>query len=205
MQNYKGSIKLLMLFLLLPAVAQAQKIYSCKDPGGRTLTSDRPIQECDKVPMRELRRDGSTLRVIEAPLTAEQQKARDEAALQRKRDQEAQVEQRRRDAALLSLYATEGHLQQARARHIAQIEDDIKLAQQRMQIAQKNLQEAQQEAKPYEGKRRPPVALQQRLMQGEASVKAEQTVVESKHAEIIKINQKFDLELTRYRELHGNK
>ena len=204
MQNHYGLIRALLWFLLLPTGAQAQKIYSCKDPSGRTITSDRPIPECEKVPMRELRKDGSTLRVIDAPLTPAQQKARDDAAAQRKLEEEQQVEQKRRDAALLSLYATEGHLQQARARQIAQVEDDIKLAQQRMQLAQKILLDAQTEAKPYAGKRAP-VSLQQRLTQGEASVKAEQGVVESKRAEIIKINQKFDQELVRYRELNGGK
>lgn len=205
-----GSLRILMrllalFFVLSPVIAQAQKIYSCKDPSGRTISSDRPIAECDKVPMRELRKDGSTLRVIEAPLTPEQQKAREAAALQKKQEEEQKVEQRRRDAALLSLYATEGHLQQARTRQVAQVEDDIKLAQQRMQLAQKNLDEAQKEAKGYPQGKRLPIGLQQRLTQGEATVTAEQGVVESKRAEILKINQKFDLELARYRELNANR
>ncbi len=195
----------LIALLLLPAAASAQKIFICKDPvTGRTLTSDRPLPECAQTPVRELRKDGSTLRVIPPPPTAEQRQAKAAEEAKQKQEELDKAEQKRRDQALLAAYSSEDSLQKARARQIAQQEDDIKRARQRLAQAEKNLAEAQKDAKPYD-KQKLPFGIEQRLMQGDLTIKAEQTVIDSKRAEIEKINQKFDADLARFRELTGSK
>ncbi|TAK90752.1 MAG: hypothetical protein EPO06_07545 [Burkholderiaceae bacterium] len=192
-----------LLALLLSATASAQRIFVCKDPvTGHTLTSDRPIPECSQSTVRELRKDGSTLRVIPPPLTAAERQAKEEETARLKQEEIAQAEQKRRDQVLLASYTNEAALEEARARQVEPLQDDIKHAQQRLELAQKELASAQQDAKPY-GKKPLPFGIQQRLMRSDASIKGEQTVIDSKRGEIDKTNKKFDEDRARFRILTG--
>ena len=65
-----------VLALALAAAPAAATLFVCTTPDGRTITSDRPPPQCASVPIRELRPDGSVRRVIEPPMTPEQQRAR---------------------------------------------------------------------------------------------------------------------------------
>ena len=90
--------------------------YSCRDANGRLLTSDRPIMECMNREQKVHNADGTLRRVIEAPLTAEQKRQREEEKARKEAEQERAEQERRRDQILLSSYSSVAAIEQARAR-----------------------------------------------------------------------------------------
>ena len=83
--------------LLMHAAVHAQKIYMCKDESGRTLTSDRPIPECEGRAIREFDKGGMVKRDIPPPPTAEQKRQMPIDDDKRKAEAEAADERRRAD------------------------------------------------------------------------------------------------------------
>ena len=194
------SVLLILSASLIPLRSYAQKIYQCKDENGRTLTSDRPIPECDKVPMKELGRDGLYRREIAAPLTAEQIRQRDEAAEQRKQEQAIKKEQARRDAALLEVYRNEQDIEQARQRKLKQLDTDLALSKGRANQNTRELQMLQKEVAGY-GTRPAPLDIQRRITEIQSAIKAEATLQTELQGHIAKTNSKFDQDLQRFREI----
>src|SRR6478672_4818600 len=115
--------RLVLLCLLAPGLALAQnRIYVCKDAAGHTLSSDRPIAECNTRPMREMDKSGITRREIAAPLTPEEK----QEARARNAEELAAVEQRRNDAAILSRFRTADDIVDAGRRNIAIVQENVK-------------------------------------------------------------------------------
>ena len=170
------SVLLILSASLIPLRSYAQKIYQCKDENGRTLTSDRPIPECDKVPMKELGRDGLYRREIAAPLTA------------------------RRDAALLEVYRNEQDIEQARQRKLKQLDTDLALSKGRANQNTRELQMLQKEVAGY-GTRPAPLDIQRRITEIQSAIKAEATLQTELQGHIAKTNSKFDQDLQRFREI----
>jgi hypothetical protein len=59
----------------LPTVALCSS-FVCKPPGAGTIIRDTPPPECSTVDIREINSDGTLKRIIAAPLTEEQKKAK---------------------------------------------------------------------------------------------------------------------------------
>lgn len=187
------------------AWAQAQQpsaagIYSCTTPDGRRLTSDRPIAECSSREQRILNTDGSfrsTLPPFLSPEDRVAQEARDRKAAA---DRATQNDAIRRDRNLMQRFPNEAaHL---RARNMAL--DDANKA---MRASEHRLKDLAQERKPltdeaefYKGRVLPP-KLKQSLDANDASVEALQQLIENQRAELIRINNRYDLELARLKKL----
>lgn len=184
------------------AEAQAQKIYQCKDAGGRLITSDRPIPECDKAPMKELGRDGLYRRDIAAPLTPEQIRQREEAAEKKKLEEIAKRDQERRDSALLTIYRNEQDIEHARQRALKQLETDVATSKNRSAQNARELQMLQKEVAGY-GKRPVPLDIQRRLADVQTAAKAESSLQTELQGHLVKMNLKYDQELARFREITG--
>lgn len=195
-----------VLMLTLVAVPElvAAQIYVCKDAAGRTMTSDRPIPECATRAMRELGTNGVLRREIAAPLTAEQreQLQRDKDKL--KADDDAKLELRRRDTAILERFRSESEIEAARKRTVADLNEKIR--QQRGISAQvdKHLKEARAEAVLATKKNGVPVRLARKVEQAESMVKAEEDAMRSHQLELLKVDAWFDDTLKRFRELTGS-
>ncbi|WP_114403118.1 DUF4124 domain-containing protein [Parvibium lacunae] len=181
-------------------IAHAQRIYQCKDTTGRLITSDRPIPECEKAPVRELGRDGLYRRDIPAPLTAEQIRQREIQEEQRKQQEVAKKEQERRDAALLNVYRTEADLEAARQRALKQLDADLVLSRTRSSNTLAQLAQLQKQLGSL-GKAPPPADLARKKADLDAAYKAEVILQEDILGHITKTNHKYDHDILRFREL----
>ena len=184
-------------------VASAQtRIYTCKDANGKTITSDRPLPECQGREGRVLSGQGATIKKIEAPLTPEQLAAR-EVEEQKKRDEdERRREQLRRDKALLNTYATLDDLESKRQRALAQVEREARESERRISVLERQAGENRAETEFYKRKALPP-ELKRRVDENEAALKAEKGLFAAKKSEVAQVNAKFDDDRRRYVELTG--
>jgi hypothetical protein len=188
-----------LLLALLPLAAGAQ-LFVCKTPSGRTLTDDKPPPECAKTIIRELNRDGSLKRLIEPPLTPEQRQERDaEDKRRREREMEAQA-QLRRDRALLETYASEDEIESVRDRTLAQRKTLIDHAKQTLNEYKADRKHLDDESEFY--LHRPmPDKLKRAIDDNVAQQAQVQHTIDDLRGEMQHINEHYDAELHRFREL----
>ena len=191
-----------LLCLLAPALTLAQaKIYICKDPAGRTLSSDRPIAECGTRPMREMDGNGITRREIAAPLTPEERQKQEQASRARRAEELAAVEQRRNDAAILSRFRSEEDIVAAGRRNAALVQENVKRERQLLAAAEKRQQAAEADLAQVPGGEQRPAYLRQRLEEADRAVNGSRRRLEDYEAEILLINSRTEATLARFREL----
>jgi hypothetical protein len=190
---------LLLLWGLAGAAAAQPSIFVCSDAKGRTISGDRPPAECVGA-IRELRADGSVRRVIEPPLTPEQKAARDAEQKRQREEAERQRAQLRRDRALLETYASEEEIENARARALATRQALIERAMRRMEEHRRERKKLDNEAEFY-AKRQMPAKLMRAFEDNAALMRSEEKIINDARAEIERINERFDAERKRWREL----
>jgi hypothetical protein len=178
------------------------RIYTCKDASGKTITSDRPLPECQGREGRVLSNQGTTLKTIEAPLTPEQQAVREVEEEKKKEAALKRAEQLRKDKALLNTYQNLDDLESKRQRALLQVEREMKDAERRVSFLVKQEQEYKQEEEFYK-KKKMPVELKRKLDENEGALRAERLLLTSKKDEITQVNLKFDEDKKRYLELSG--
>ncbi len=195
-----------LLFLAAAAAAAAApnlgsgSVYMCTDARGKTITSDQPPPQCADRPIKELRSDGSVRRVIEPPLTAAQREAK-AAEERRKADEETQRrDQVRRDKALLDAYADEKEIEFARTRTVENRRVIIDRARKRMDELAREKKKLDDEAEFY-AKREKPDRLKRAYDTNATMVQAQEKIIADTEAEMNRINERFDADIKRYREL----
>jgi hypothetical protein len=186
---------------LASAAAQTANgsLFTCV-ANGKTYTADRPPPECANSEMRELNRDGSVRRVIPRPLTIEEQRARALEAKKRLEEEERQLSQRRRDRSLLEAYATEAEIEAARQKSLESAEQIVKRSQERAISLAQDRKRLEDEAEFYK-KRDQPDSLQRAFALNAQAVSAEEKILAEARGEMNRINDRFDAEKRRYREL----
>ena len=190
-------VALLTVGGVLPAAAQS--MFSCKDDNGRVITSDRPIPECAKRPMRELNVYGVVTSEHSAPLTAEQlrQKRIDDeaqriAALKRRQEQS-------RDKALLIAYPTMASLDSVRELQISDLRGEIAIVERRMAKDHLLLKSAQSEARGQTGLAG--ASARKRVEEIAASILADNDIVQRLRLDIDRTRQRFDEDAKRLKQL----
>ncbi len=203
--------------MLVPAAAQAAAtpkpppprpgkeqpqlpIYTCVDPQGNRLSSDRPIPECSNQDQRLLNKDG-TFKATVPPAQTPEEKARSDAA---KRQVEqarlAREAEARRDRALLHRYPDQATHDMARAKAQEPVTKQIESAQRRLQELDVETQALAHEREAVTTKTLPQ-ALRARVASNEGAIEAQQTILRDQQAERERLNQQFDAELNRLRAL----
>jgi DNA repair exonuclease SbcCD ATPase subunit len=198
------SVALALLASAWPAFAQSPApppgtMFSCV-ANGRTYTADRPPPECANSDIRELNRDGSVRRVIARPLTIEEQRARALEAKKRLDEEEKQLAQRRRDRSLLEAYASETEIEQARRKSLENAEQIIKRSQERSASLAQDKRRLDDEAEFYK-KREQPESLKRAYVLNAQAVAAEDKIFAEAKSEVARINERFDMEKRRFKEL----
>ncbi len=187
------------LLVTATAGAQSPTMYSCV-ANGRTYTGDRPPPECANSDIRELNRDGSLRRVIPRPLTPEEQKAKAAEARKKAEEEEKLLAQRRRDRSLLEAYANEQEIEAARVKAISTSSDVVKRSQMRLDRIDAERKRLQDETEFYK-KRDVPDNIKRALANNEQERIAEQKIMADAQAEIQRINDRFEADKRRFREL----
>jgi len=192
------------LFLASSVSAQdaspSKGIYTCTTADGRKLTSDRPIAECTAREQRVLNPDGSQ-RTTLPPFLSPEDRANKEAADRRAAAERlAQQDAIRRDRTLMLRYPTEAAHQRARN---AALDDATKA----MRSSERRIKDLNAERKPlldeaefYKGKALP-AKLKQSLDANDASIEAQEVLIENQKAELVRVNKSYDAELARLKKL----
>ncbi len=113
------------------ATAQST-LFKCTDDKGITHYGETMPAVCAKKEVTELSKQGRTLRKLDAPLTLEQQKARDEANAKKAADDQKVNDQRQKDMALLGTFGSERELDAIRDKDFAQMAQRRKFLENRL-------------------------------------------------------------------------
>lgn len=187
---------------LLGGVAAAQDIYSCVDAKGRTITADRPIAECLDRTQRELSRSGLVKRQLGPSLTAHEQAVQDEKAKQAADIRTREIEERRRDRALLQRYPGRAAHDQERAAALVQIDEVIKASsKRRSELANQHKAIASEFEFYVKDPSMAPASLRRKLEDNQSSVAVQQKFILNQEQEKKRVNQRFDEELGRLKQL----
>jgi hypothetical protein len=179
------------------------RIYSCVDSQGRRLSSDRPIPECLRQEQRLLNRDGSQ-RATVPPLLSPQERARqDQLIQQRAQEQAAAQDQARRDRILLQRYPDAASHDAARARGLAPTQELINKTRNRLADLAGEADRLTTERAKLGFKPVPP-ELASRVGINEATTDAQRNILQNLESERDRLNDQFDQERERLRQLWSN-
>ncbi len=189
--------------LAMGAAAQT-RIYCCNDASGRKVCGDFLPPACQGRAYEERDNRGFVSKLVEAPLTAEQQARRDAEKIKKEEEAKKAGEERRRVLALLSTYSSEKDVITARDRALAEVEQNLKQSQQRLDEARKKRKKIDGEKEFYKGKPLPD-ALKADVRESDKEIKAQQAAVDARVKEMDEIRIRFEEERKRYLELIGKK
>ncbi|KAF1045365.1 DUF4124 domain-containing protein [Xylophilus sp.] len=187
------------------AVPQAQAqggIYACVDGQGRRLTADRPIPECSDREQRELNRSGTVRRSVGPALSEQEQAAIEARRRQEAEERSRQLEDRRRERALVLRYPNVAAHDAERAEALRQVDDVIAAADQRVAELRAQRKALDTEMEFYrKDPSKAPLSLQRRFADNDADVLAQSRFIERQQQERGRIQARFDAELARLRQL----
>ncbi len=197
---------LLFIFsaVLAQGVAAQVRIYCCDDAKGRKVCGDFLPPACQGRAYEERDNLGFVSKKVEAPLTEEQQARRDAEMAKKEEAKKKAGEERRRTIALLSTYSSEKDINSARDRALAEIDKNLKQAQQRLEEANKKKQKLDGDKEFYKGKPLPD-QVRAEVRDNEKEIKAQQGTVDAKLKEMEEVRGRFAEEKKRYLELTGKK
>jgi len=184
------------------ASAQAQGIYTCTDSKGRRITSDRPIVECLDREQRQLGKTGIVRQVVPPSYTADER-----AKLEDKQRVENEIkaraaEEKRRERALLIRYPNQAVHDKERVEALAQIDEVIAAVNKRELALKQQRKEVEAELEFYQADpSKAPFWLRRKLEDSDKQMAVQKRFLEEQAQEKLRINQRFDEELLKLRQL----
>ena len=135
-------------------------------------------------------------------LTPEQKRAKADADAKKNADQQATVEAKRRDAALLSTFSNEKEIDDASKRSSLQVEARIDSVKTMLEIAQGNLAGHLKEKENFVNQNKPiDPSLTQDISEDHARIEKLQTEQVQNEKELATVKARFEADKLRYREL----
>jgi len=177
-------------------------IYTCTDSSGRKLRSDRPIAACADREQRVLNPSG-TERTRIGPAQTAHEKAEQEAQRRAEAAEQAQaLDEKRRDRALLMRYPSRSVHDEERTQAVAKVNVVIQTASSRIDELREERKKIDRELEFYQGDvNKAPPALRRQVEFVTQGVESQQRFIGHRHAEIARINARFDDELARLKGL----
>lgn len=186
-------------WLMVPLPGQGQetpKIYTCVDPEGRRISSDRPIPECLSREQHLLGRDG-TPRGVMPPLLSREELARREVELKEQTQvKAAQNENVRHDRMLLTRYPDQKAWDTAKQRAMAPVQARIDAARKRLESLAKEMAALNKERDALGGKSLS-ADLRSRISINEGSTAGQRSVLQNQTDELARVASQFDQEKIR--------
>jgi hypothetical protein len=180
-------------------------IYACTDAKGRIITADRPIADCSDREQRELNPSGTVRRTIEPTYTAREQAERDERARQAALQAARQVEERRRERALLMRYPNPAAHDHERSEALVQIDAVIQAAQKRLSELAEERKSIDDELEFYrKDPSKAPGSLRRKADDNAKSASVQNQFINDQLDEKKRVNARFDEERTRLKPLWGS-
>jgi hypothetical protein len=184
------------------AQAQTQGIYTCIDAKGRKLTSDRPIRECADREQQLLNPSGTVRAIIPPTLTGPERAALEAKKRREAEEQARQVEEKRRERALLVRYPNRSVHDKERSEALAQVTVVRQAAINRVKELQRQRKELDTELEFYaKDPSKAPPSLRRLLDDNEKSMTVQERFITDQDAELLRVNARFDEELQRLQQL----
>ena len=184
----------------LPVTA---KMYKWVDDKGVTHYGETIPPEYAHRDREELNKAGRVVEKKEV-LTPEERHAKELEDIKKREDEEAALEQKRRDKALLNTYSNVKEIDLTRDRNLQQVEARINSINSQLKMAEDNLKALQKEADGYtKANKNIHVSLQEDLKESQARLTKLQQDMEKSKAEKAAVEARFNADKARYRELTG--
>jgi len=184
----------------LPASA---KMYKWVDDQGVTHYGETIPPEYAGKDRTELNKTGRTVKKEEV-LNAEERRAKTEAEAQKRTDEAAAVERKRRDKALVNTYSSPAEIDLARSRNLQQVDARVNGVSAQAKIVNDSLLDLQKEADSYkQAGKKLPKSLQEDLDETQARLTKLQQDLDKAKAEKSAMEARYDADKARYKELTG--
>lgn len=188
----------------LPAAA---KMYKWVDENGTTHYGETIPPEYADRNRSELNNEGRVIKKQEV-LTPEEiratRSAREQEEAKKRADEQAALERKRHDKALIETYSSPEEIDLARKRNLQQIELRINGVNANIKRANDNLRALQKEGETYTSANKPiPSSLQDDLQVAQTRLEKLQKDLEKSEAEKAAIDARYDADKARYKELTG--
>ena len=201
MINYRLFVALVIgMTFSLPVMA---KMYKWVDDKGVTHYGETIPPEYAHRDREELNKAGRVVEKKEV-LTPEERHAKELEDIKKREDEEAALEQKRRDKALLNTYSNVKEIDLTRDRNLQQVEARINSINSQLKMAEDNLKALQKEADGYtKANKNIHVSLQEDLKESQARLTKLQQDMEKSKAEKAAVEARFNADKARYKELTG--
>ena len=183
--------------LVLAAAAADGALYRWVDENGRVQYSDTPPQK-DRSAV-QLSNRGMVLKKIEAPLTPEQQKAKDAEEARKRAEDAKALEQRRQDSALLQSFTTVQEIDMKRDREVSAVETAIANLREQERTLDARLAADRKRAEDRDKTKKPlSESLQDDIVRAEAEKKVLEDEIKRKYDEIAATKSRYEALKKRY-------
>jgi len=180
----------------------APAINACVDPDGHSLYGDDTARgQCKDSPTKRLNPDASPEDLIPAPLTPEERKVKEKRDRKLGEGHRQNEAQRHKDEALLDRYPSEDDLQDARYDALGEQVRRVNEANDRMKEIIARGKDLIEQSRFFAPPHRMPANLRSDREANDQLVRRQIRVIEDAADEIERINDRFDAELKRYRQL----
>lgn len=184
----------------LPATAKTNKWV---DDKGVTHYGDIVPPEYANKDRALLNKEGRVIKKQEV-LTPEELRAKEEAEGKKRSDEEAALELKRRDKALINTYSNEKEINLARDRNLQQIEARLNSINSQIKAANANLIGLQKESNSLaKANKKAPASLQEDLQESRSRLAKLQQDMEKVTAEKTALELRYEADKARYKELTG--
>jgi hypothetical protein len=176
--------------------APAAKLYKWVDDNGETHYGEVVPPEYANKEKVQLNSSGREVK--------DKQKENEAASVKNGAENQAAIDQRRKDNALTNTYSNEKEIDLARDRNLQQVEARINSAELRLKSAKANLEEHRKESDNFSARgKNVPYSLQEDLADDEAKVAKLQQELARGQQEATTVKERYEADKIRYRELTG--
>jgi hypothetical protein len=184
---------------LFSSGAAAQLLYCCKDEKHVSHCSDSLPPKCLGRAYTVRGKNGKLVKEVSAPLTPEQQTAKEELEKKQKQDDVKRKEQALKDKALLSTYSSAAEIDKARERAEKDVLDGVK--QSEAKLAEVEKKRAALLDRNVIKERMTPEEARKRTAELDHEVSTLKELVEAKRKDLDSVRTKFDEDKRRYTEI----
>jgi TolA-binding protein len=195
-----GLLAALLAAFAVPASAQG--IYTCTDSKGRRLTADRPIIDCIDREQTELSPGGIARRKIGPAPTAVERAAEEQKLRRQEEERSRQADDKKRERALVTRYPERAVHDKERAEALALVDSVTAAAQKRTKELQVQRKFLDGEVEFYQiNPSRMPPKLKRQIEEVDKQLDAQRRFVADQEVEKVRVNARFDEELSRLKVL----
>lgn len=185
-----------------PASTDKQRIKKCQDASGKWHYGDTAAEQCARSKVIELDQRGVKRKEIAAPLTEAELKARESTRAADEERKRLEAEQKARDEALLASYTHEDDIVHISKRKTAEMDAQIRSAEESLKSLQKSLERVQAQAAEEQrvGKKISPPT-EKSMANNQALITRQEANIQKMKDEKQKMGLQYQQDLERFREL----